>query len=61
MHLKSQAAIYDYAPDEENELRLKVGDTIIINRHEDSWYLGTNQKGEAGWFPANYVEKIGSW
>jgi len=49
-------AIYDYAPDEENELRLKVGDIITISRHEDSWYLGTNQKGESGWFPANYVE-----
>jgi hypothetical protein len=49
-------AIYDYTPDEENELRLKVGDVITINRHEDSWYLGTNQRGESGWFPANYVE-----
>jgi len=49
-------AIYDYKPDEENELKLAIGDIIIITRHEDSWYLGTNQKGESGWFPANYVD-----
>jgi hypothetical protein len=50
---------YDYEKAEENELELIEGEIVTnIEMVDDDWWMGTNQKGESGLFPSNYVELI---
>ncbi|KAJ3270196.1 hypothetical protein HDV01_000475 [Terramyces sp. JEL0728] len=50
-------ALYDYAPDESNEIPLTEGETITnILEVDEGWWQGTNSHGQSGLFPANYVE-----
>eukprot|EP00043_Microstomoeca_roanoka_P001477 m.32950 g.32950 ORF g.32950 m.32950 type:complete len:129 (-) comp10840_c0_seq3:263-649(-) len=53
-------AIYDYVPEEEEEITLKVGDVLRLIEEEDEqgWCKGVTVDGHAGLFPACYVEDI---
>ncbi|XP_012277258.1 unconventional myosin-Ie [Orussus abietinus] len=51
-------ALYDYSPQDLDELEFKEGDLIeVLKEHEGGWWHG-RLKGKAGLFPSNYVEKI---
>ncbi|XP_034936680.1 unconventional myosin-Ie-like [Chelonus insularis] len=51
-------ALYDYEPQDLDELGLKEGAVIeVIKEHEGGWWFG-RWKGKTGLFPSNYVEKI---
>lgn len=51
-------ALYDYAPQNGDELALSVDDVIdVLNKQEDGWWEGSCN-GRRGVFPANYVEEI---
>ncbi|GAB1861960.1 Unconventional myosin-Ie-like isoform X2 [Camponotus japonicus] len=51
-------ALYDYEPQDLDELGLKEGDIIeVLKEHEGGWWHG-RLKGKTGLFPSNYVEKI---
>ncbi|TDZ12730.1 Drebrin-like protein B [Colletotrichum spinosum] len=50
---------YDYEKAEDNELELREGEYVTnIEMVDDDWWMGTNQQGEAGLFPSNYVELV---
>ncbi|KAJ3315811.1 hypothetical protein HDV04_000018 [Boothiomyces sp. JEL0838] len=50
-------ALYDYTPDESNEIPLAEGEIIKnILEIDEGWWQGTNSHGQTGLFPANYVE-----
>ncbi|KAG9234580.1 hypothetical protein BJ875DRAFT_8459 [Amylocarpus encephaloides] len=50
---------YDYEKAEDNELELIEGEIVTnIEMVDEDWWMGTNQKGESGLFPSNYVELI---
>ena len=50
---------YDYEKAEDNELELVEGEIVTnIEMVDEDWWMGTNQKGESGLFPSNYVELI---
>jgi len=51
-------ALYDYQPEEEDELSFKVGDVIqLIQREGGGWWEG--QMGDIrGFFPVNYVKEV---
>jgi E3 ubiquitin-protein ligase SH3RF len=51
-------AIYDFHGTEENELRFKKGDIIVVKQeHPSGWWVG-ELFGRDGLFPANYVEVL---
>ncbi|XP_072537177.1 CD2-associated protein [Salminus brasiliensis] len=51
-------AIFEYVPQNEDELELKVGDIIEITEEvEEGWWSGT-MNGKSGLFPSNFVKEI---
>ncbi|KMR03302.1 unconventional myosin-ie-like protein [Lasius niger] len=51
-------ALYDYEPQDLDELGLREGDILeVLKEHEGGWWHG-RLKGKTGLFPSNYVEKI---
>ncbi|KAJ8679077.1 hypothetical protein QAD02_014864 [Eretmocerus hayati] len=51
-------ALYDYTPQDLDELELKEGEIIeLLKEHEGGWWHG-RLKGRTGLFPSNYVEKV---
>lgn len=51
-------ALFDYQPVNEDELELKVGDTIdIIEEVEEGWWSGS-LNGKSGLFPSNFVKEV---
>lgn len=51
-------ALYDYDPQNDDELRIREGDVINVTlKREDGWFIGTLQNGKSGLFPGNYVEE----
>ncbi|XP_043675686.1 unconventional myosin-Ie-like [Vespula pensylvanica] len=57
-NLPKVKAIYDYSPQDLDELALKEGDIIeVLKEHEGGWWHG-RLKGKTGLFPSNYVAKI---
>ncbi|KAJ6258676.1 Intersectin-1 [Drechslerella dactyloides] len=51
--------IYDYEKAEDNEIDLVEGEVVgMIEMVDDDWWQGTNEKGDTGLFPSNYVEPI---
>ncbi|XP_074095400.1 unconventional myosin-Ie [Cotesia typhae] len=57
-HLPKVKALYDYQPQDLDELGLKEGDIVeVLMEHEGGWWHG-KLKGKTGLFPSNYVEKI---
>ncbi|PWA18346.1 hypothetical protein CCH79_00009801 [Gambusia affinis] len=53
----ASAAIYNYDPRGEQELRLQVGDTVHILEKLEGWYRGykLRKKAQKGIFPASYI------
>ncbi|XP_050171375.1 CD2-associated protein [Myiozetetes cayanensis] len=52
--------LFEYIPQNEDELELKVGDVIDINDEvEEGWWSGT-LNGRAGLFPSNFVKELES-
>ena len=50
-------AIFDYVPDQEDELELVEGEEIyVVAKNDDGWWEGIKAPGIAGLFPSNYVE-----
>ena len=50
--------LYDYEPQQEDELQISPGDTIYVTEKiDDSWWQG-NLNGTLGLFPASYVEEV---
>ena len=57
---KTAIAQFDYEKAEENELELREGERVSgIEMVDEDWWMGVNEKGERGLFPANYVELVG--
>ena len=52
-------ALYNYAPQNEDEVELKEGDIVyVMEKCDDGWFVGTSQRsGIFGTFPGNYVAK----
>lgn len=53
-------ALYNYKPQNEDELELREGDTVyVMEKCDDGWYVGSSQRtSHFGTFPGNYVERI---
>lgn len=53
-------ALYNYRPQNEDELELREGDTVfVMEKCDDGWYVGSSQRtSHFGTFPGNYVERI---
>ncbi|KAL2911976.1 actin binding protein [Polyrhizophydium stewartii] len=52
-------ALYEYTPDEANEIPLAEEEIVTdIVQVDEGWWEGTNSHGQRGLFPANYVEII---
>uniref|UniRef100_H2XVQ2 Uncharacterized protein n=1 Tax=Ciona intestinalis TaxID=7719 RepID=H2XVQ2_CIOIN len=59
-HLFKYKALYSFTARNPDELSIQAGETITVDESQDvepDWLAGT-KGGKAGWFPANYVEKI---
>ncbi|KAJ8270640.1 hypothetical protein GJAV_G00117480 [Gymnothorax javanicus] len=51
-------ALFEYLPQNEDELELKVGDIIDINEEvEEGWWSGS-MNGKSGLFPSNFVKEL---
>jgi predicted ferric reductase len=53
-------AIYDYEPQDTDELEFSKGDEItVMERYDNGWWVGTNlTTGKTGLFPSNYTEFV---
>ena len=57
--LEKAVAIADYSAKEEDELTFLKGELIyVLKKHECGWCEGWMIKGDKGFFPGDYVEKI---
>lgn len=55
---KKAKVLFDYEPENEDELKIEVGDTVeIIKQEEEGWWEGV-LNGKTGVFPSNFVEII---
>lgn len=50
--------LYDYNADSDSELTIKEGDVLVIESEDEGWFFGSNQKGDRGRFPSNYVQTL---
>jgi hypothetical protein len=52
-------ALYNYKPQNEDEVELSEGDIVyVMEKCDDGWFVGTSQRnGIFGTFPGNYVTK----
>lgn len=51
-------ALYDFTPEQEDELAFKEGDLLnIYTKKENSWWFG-ELHGQTGHFPSTYVEEL---
>ncbi|KAI0463194.1 hypothetical protein LJB42_003214 [Komagataella kurtzmanii] len=58
--LELAEALYDYTPQEKEDLALRVGDKIeVTDKLSSDWWRG-KVNGTEGIFPANYVKLLGS-
>ncbi|XP_016134491.1 SH3 domain-containing kinase-binding protein 1-like [Sinocyclocheilus grahami] len=51
-------AVFSYAPQNEDELELKIGDVIeVLGEVEEGWWEGT-LSGKTGMFPSNFTKEL---
>lgn len=50
-------ALFDFKPQEDNELEFKKGDLIEVIEQDGDWWRG-RMGAEEGLFPANYVSSV---
>lgn len=50
--------MYNYTPQNEDELELREGDSIaVVEQCDDGWFVGTSLRTNMfGTFPGNYVK-----
>lgn len=52
-------ALYEFRPQQMDDLELKPGQRIrIIRKVSDEWLYGESQNGKTGVFPYNFVDRI---
>ncbi|KTF81638.1 hypothetical protein cypCar_00023783, partial [Cyprinus carpio] len=53
-------AVYNYKPQNKDELELREGDLVqVIEKCDDGWFVGTSERTQAfGTFPGNYVAPV---
>uniref|UniRef100_A0A3B1JPL2 Sorbin and SH3 domain containing 3 n=1 Tax=Astyanax mexicanus TaxID=7994 RepID=A0A3B1JPL2_ASTMX len=53
-------AVYNYKPQNRDELELKEGDIVqVMEKCDDGWFVGTSERTHAfGTFPGNYVAPV---
>ncbi|XP_014341918.1 vinexin isoform X2 [Latimeria chalumnae] len=53
-------AIYNYSPQNNDELELKEGDVVdVMQKCDDGWFVGTSRRTQTfGTFPGNYVAQV---
>nr|XP_022293722.1 SH3 domain-containing kinase-binding protein 1-like isoform X11 [Crassostrea virginica] len=55
---KKAKVLFDYEPENEDELKIEVGDIVeVIKQEEEGWWEGV-LNGKTGVFPSNFVEVI---
>jgi len=47
---------FKFEGQDDDELSFEAGESLMIEKDMDGWYLGRNAKGEMGIFPANYIK-----
>ncbi|XP_057687340.1 vinexin isoform X2 [Corythoichthys intestinalis] len=57
---KPYKAVYNYKPQNADELELREGDIVqVIEKCDDGWFVGTSERTHAfGTFPGNYVTPV---
>jgi hypothetical protein len=55
---KKVKILFDFDASSPDELTVKEGQTISVESENQGWYIGVNEKGETGLFPANYAEPV---
>ncbi|KAL9657045.1 hypothetical protein ABK040_014593 [Willaertia magna] len=50
-------ALFDFEPNDDEELPFVEGDVLYLVREEGDWWLAENESGRQGFIPSNYVEK----
>lgn len=57
--IDSYLAIFDYLPQQTDEIELKESDQLLVSeRNDDGWFIGRNLRtGKKGLFPGNYCQK----
>ena len=50
-------ALYDYVPQNADELTLSMGDKIQVTGKSAEWWTGTGNEGSSGMFPAAYARE----
>lgn len=60
VNAKKYRAVFDFEGDAENdELPLKVGDTIVVLEEDESgWWTAQDVRGNTGVIPHNYIEEL---
>lgn len=53
-------ALYNYMPQNDDELELQEGDLVsVMERCDDGWFVGTSKRTKQfGTFPGNYVKAV---
>lgn len=53
-------ALYNYKPQNDDEVELCEGDIVyVMEKCDDGWFVGTSQRtGIFGTFPGNYVTHV---
>jgi hypothetical protein len=50
--------LHEYVAEADYELSIKPGDTITVEGNDEGWFYGTNQQGQYGRYPSNYVDLV---
>jgi len=48
--------LYEFEASSTDELTIRVDEIITIDSEAEGWFIGKNEKGQSGMFPANYVQ-----